>query len=174
MARRWVGPVLGEKRRSSLAAWYSSRLRALHGKCEAHPEFAVDALGYSTDGFPDPTASGQSGDDLGGSHEDAQGRGFAPAEACETTMSGRTPQAFGSMADGAPELGRVARSDAMQQMSPNYHPAEQNPPDELSAISTVLMDQDFMQLDRVISFDEMIFTAQTANMDASVGNWHIG
>ena len=34
--------------------------------------------------------------------------------------------------------------------------------DELSAISHMLMDQQFMEMDRVISFDDMMFTAQTA------------
>jgi hypothetical protein len=54
---------------------------------------------------------------------------------------------------------------------------EHNSPDELSAISTVLMDQDFMQLDRVISFDDMMFTAQTIDDQGgpfSMNNWTLG
>jgi hypothetical protein len=54
---------------------------------------------------------------------------------------------------------------------------EHNSPDELSAISTVLMDQDFMQLDRVISFDDMMFTAQTIDDQGAafpVDNWTLG
>lgn len=66
----------------------------------------------------------------------------------------------------------------LPQISPTNAGLEQNSPDELSAISTVLMDQDFMQLDRVISFDDMMFTAQTIDDQGAPfsmnNNWTLG
>ncbi|KAM5377893.1 hypothetical protein ACJZ2D_004797 [Fusarium nematophilum] len=175
MAKRWAGPILKEKDRSSLAGKYSAQLRALQAKCEARPDFSVDVLGYSTDGLSDHTASPPTAD-ANASAGDVQDQSFRQSgQYQDSSIAG--PQGVESTANNAQQSMLAGQLNSMIQVSPTYQALEHHSPDELSAISTVLMDQGFMQLDRVISFDDMIFTAQTANDNGStlaVDSWTLG
>jgi len=144
-AKRWAGPIFKAKGKSSLAAKYSSQLRALFQRCMENPDYSPDVVGYSTaDKTPQGTDTFQQNDQIEVS-----------------TISGTVQTPF----DMRPPNSRLpfdpthTNINFLPQISPTN--LEHNSPDELSAISTVLMDQDFMQLDRVISFDDMMFTAQT-------------
>lgn len=170
MAKRWVGPILKEKHRNSLAGKYSAQLRALHKKCEEQPDFSLDVLGYSTDGFPSVNTEADSG------HEATQDRDSILSKPQEI-QSAPQPQHLDSTINNVPTTMPMGQLNSLIQASPTNQNTEQHSPDELSAISTVLMDQGFMQLDRVISFDDMLFSAQTANDQGGtyqVDNWTMG
>ncbi|KIL89514.1 hypothetical protein FAVG1_07094 [Fusarium avenaceum] len=171
-AKRWAGHFSKAKVQTCLAGKYSAQLRALHGRCEANPDYSPDVVGYSTDGFI-TTNSEQSPRDQDSSLQVAR-----PSEPDLLHTSFET----GSQSHQFP-LDQVQthlpshQLNFLPQISPTNQGLEHNSPDELSAISTVLMDQDFMQMDRVISFDDMMFTAQTIDDQGgpfSMSNWPLG
>ncbi|KAF4968323.1 hypothetical protein FSARC_4268 [Fusarium sarcochroum] len=174
-AKRWAGPLFKTKSKASLAGKYSAQLRALHQKCEETPEYSPDVVGYSTDSFLTQTS--------GLVHETPSAGRQADGNQDDTTST--TLQASFDAGPQNPQLavnpGQAQMSHSqlnfMPQISPTNQTLEHNSPDELSAISTVLMDQDFMQLDRVISFDDMMFTAQTIDDQSApfaMNNWTLG
>lgn len=170
MAKRWVGPILKEKHKHSLAGKYSAQLRALHKKCEEHPDFSLDVLGYSTDGFPSADTEASPG------HGTPQVQDSTLSKPQETQPV-HQQQHLDSTINNVPTTMPMGQLNSLIQASPTNQNTEQHSPDELSAISTVLMDQGFMQLDRVISFDDMLFSAQTANDQGGafqVDNWTLG
>ncbi|RSM14887.1 hypothetical protein CEP52_001101 [Fusarium oligoseptatum] len=135
-------------------------------KCEEHPDFSLDVLGYSTDGFPSTDAD----------HETPQSQDSTVPKPQETQPAPQ-PQQLASTVNNGPTSMPMGQLNSLIQASPTNQNTEQHSPDELSAISTVLMDQGFMQLDRVISFDDMLFSAQTANDQGGafqVDNWTLG
>ncbi|KAF4438877.1 hypothetical protein F53441_12698 [Fusarium austroafricanum] len=174
-AKRWTGPLFRSKSKASLAGKYSAQLRSLHKACEEDPDYSPDVVGYSTDGFLTQTA----GHVPRGPDKDRQ------SDSAQNEPVSRPLQ---SSSETGPENARVPVCPPPAQMPNNQlnflsHITPTNPgvenssPDELSAISTVLMDQDFMQLDRVISFDDMMFTAQTIDDQGApftMDNWTLG
>jgi hypothetical protein len=62
------------------------------------------------------------------------------------------------------------RSDQMASGSTEHGPLNDIPSDELSSISYMLLDQSFMDLDRVITLEDMMFTAipHPANIAATI------
>ncbi|KAF9770881.1 hypothetical protein IL306_011510 [Fusarium sp. DS 682] len=171
-AKRWAG--LRSKSKSSLAARYSAQLREMHRKCLEDPHYYPDIV-YSTDGFATQTSndveqqqteSRQSRQHRIGSIASILQSTFDSAsQSVQATVNPTTSQAPGNQPRFISPLS-----------SPNPE-VEPDLPDGLSTISTVLMDQDFMQLDRVISFDDMMFTAQTTDdqvVPFSMPNWTLG
>ncbi|KAK2060415.1 hypothetical protein LY76DRAFT_682747 [Colletotrichum caudatum] len=178
MARRWVGPALREKHGHCLAGKYSAQLCDLHRKCEADPQFNVDVLGYSSGissqgcspAARTPAFTHQQGNALFAQHS----KKTAPPASSSPTAPNRTmavsqprpPPIFtnqhppGQLRQGS-MVGPIGSSLPM----PGFTPRDSDAPDELSAISHMLMDQRFIEMDRIISFDDMMFTAQTANSD---------
>ena len=167
-AKRWAGPIFKGKGKNSLAAKYSSQLRALFQTCMENPDYSPDVVGYSSDGFvtqvPNQTPQGTDTP----RHND---------QIEVSTISGTVQTPF----DMRPPNSRLPFDPTQTHIGflPQISPTnlEHNSPDELSAISTVLMDQDFMQLDRVISFDDMMFTAQTIDDQGapfSMNSWTLG
>lgn len=176
MSRRWAGSLPRAEGKLDIAAKYSSQLRALHTKCSGDPDFSLDVLGYSTDGFPDETTRAQrergAGVDRGSQENGISPRaGFNPAPV-PNTEGVEAPT--GDIQRFVPD----SRLSSILQVSPTNPHLEQHSQDELSAISTALMDQDFTQLDRVISFDDdMLFEVQTGHGDATAlpgGGWNFG
>ncbi|KAF4984321.1 hypothetical protein FZEAL_472 [Fusarium zealandicum] len=178
MAKRWAGTLINEKPNSSLAGKYSAQLRGLYKRCETDPNFCPDVLGYSTDAYAD--LSVPSSKEVSGASKRHNQVHISPSDSqAETTRTSSAPWLHGLAPSTSNIQGSipVSQIEPLVQVSPTYQNLEQHSPDELSAISTVLMDQDFMQLDRVISFDDMIFTAQTANDHTSAlrtDNWTLG
>ncbi|KAF5020127.1 hypothetical protein F66182_7859 [Fusarium sp. NRRL 66182] len=162
-AKRWAGPISHSKSKSSLAARYSAQLRALHRTCEENPGYSPDVVGYSTDGFLMQTSCHASQQTTIRPNEgDSNNTASGPLQA--QLQAG--PSNSQLMVDLAQTHLSNPQLNSMPQISPTTQTLEHHSPDELSAISTVLMDQDFMQLDRVISFDDMMFTAQTIDDQA--------
>ncbi|KAI1067849.1 hypothetical protein LB507_010537 [Fusarium sp. FIESC RH6] len=163
-AKRWAGPVFKSKGESSLAAKYSSQLRALFQRCMDNPDYSPDDSFITH--LPDHTPQGTDT--------------FRQNDQIEiSTISGTVQTSFDMRPpnSGLP-FDPTQTNSFLPQISPTNAGLEQNSPDELSAISTVLMDQDFMQLDRVISFDDMMFTAQTIDDQGAPfsmnNNWTLG
>lgn len=168
-ARRWAGPICKTKEKTSLAARYSSQLRALFQRCKEKPDYSPDVVGYSTDG--DQTLQGT---DI--SRQAGQVEVSTISGTVQTPFDMRPPNSRLPFDSTQAHISHDQLS-FLPQISPTNAGLEQSSPDELSAISTVLMDQDFMQLDRVISFDDMMFTAQTIDDQGapfSMNNWTLG
>jgi hypothetical protein len=174
-AKRWAGPTSRAKSKSSLAGRYSAQLRALYQKCTEHPDYSPDVVGYSTDGFVDQT-SAQTPQGRGLPRQNDQSENTSVTRPLQTPFDARPPNP-GLPFDPTHTQISNDQLNFLPQISPTNPGLEHNSPDELSAISTVLMDQDFMQLDRVISFDDMMFTAQTIDDQGapfSMNNWTLG
>ncbi|KAK1579652.1 fungal-specific transcription factor domain-containing protein [Colletotrichum navitas] len=177
MARRWVGPILREKLDQCLAGKYAARLRELHRNCEADPHFNIDVLGYSSctssracsPAAQTPTFTHQQGNNTPfAQHSNrmaprASLSSMAPNQATAASQS-RPPPIYANQQSPS-QLRHGSMIGPMGSSLPmaSFTPRDSDAPDELSAISHMLMDQRFMEMDRIISFDDMMFTAQTAN-----------
>lgn len=153
MASRWIGPTLPEDRRwSCLAGKYALELRELHKSCVSDPEFKVDVLGYST------STSNHTEKPCLKVTRHSPGlcrQGPAPA----------TPQQPG------PELHLQPNAAMLPMQVAGFSPRSAETGDELSAISHMLLDQRFMDMDRVISFDDMVFTTNVATPSIGFEGW---
>jgi hypothetical protein len=150
MSRRWVGPGRHHLAESSLAGKYGRQLRQLHQRCVANPDFRIDVLGYSTSitnqGSDGPAEAGISTNHVPINYDD-----HAHAQNSGQTMP-RNPVENLRYREVSLQRGGVHR--------PEGEGAVPETVDELSAISHMLMDQRFLEMDRIISFDEMVFEAQ--------------
>ncbi|OBS23953.1 hypothetical protein FPOA_04501 [Fusarium poae] len=174
-AKRWAGPISKDKSKISLAGRYSSQLRALYQKCTENPDHCPDVVGYSTDGFVDQKST-HIPQERELTRYDTHNEESTASRAWQTSFNTRATNT-GLPFDPTQTQISNEQLNFLPQISPTNPNMEHNSPDELSAISTVLMDQDFMQLDRVISFDDMMFTAQTIDDQGAafpVDNWTLG
>ncbi|KAK0368872.1 hypothetical protein CLIM01_13767 [Colletotrichum limetticola] len=175
MAKRWVGPILKEKHAQCLAGKYAAQLRDLHRKCQADPQFTVDVLGYSSGvggqgcspAAQTPAFSHQQGNALFAQSSNRMAPPVSSPLAPNQTIGLSQPRPPPIFPNQQPQ-GQMRQGSMMGSMgSPmpmtGFTPRDSDAPDELSAISHMLMDQRFMEMDRIISFDDMMFTAQTAN-----------
>ncbi|KAJ0329889.1 hypothetical protein COL5a_003715 [Colletotrichum fioriniae] len=175
MAKRWVGPILKEKHAQCLAGKYAAQLRDLHRKCQADPQFTVDVLGYSSGvtgqgcspAAQTPAFSHQQGNALFAQSSNRMAPPVSSPLAPNQTTGLSQPRPPPIFSNQQPQ-GQMRQGSMMGPMgSPmpmtGFTPRDSDAPDELSAISHMLMDQRFMEMDRIISFDDMMFTAQTAN-----------
>ncbi|KAK1994620.1 hypothetical protein LX36DRAFT_641127 [Colletotrichum falcatum] len=176
MARRWVGPVLREKHPQCLSGKYAAQLRELHRKCEADPQFNVDVLGYSSGinsqgcspAAQTPAFTHQQGNALLAQHSKRTGppassSPMAPSQTTAVSQSRPPPILANQQPQGQMRQGSMVGPMGSSLPMVGFTPRESDAPDELSAISHMLMDQRFIEMDRIISFDDMMFTAQTAN-----------
>lgn len=173
MSKRWSGTISGIETRCDLAAKYSSQLRTIHHKCTESADFSPDALGYAADGFPDQAVRHSPKEThINGETPYHQVPGGHPLQAVQPNIQ---PLGASPAASRAPVP--AVHLTSMLQASPTSRHFEQHSQDELSAISTALMDQDFTQLDRVISFDDISFTVQADNGNTpglAGGGWSFG
>ncbi|KAL0934776.1 uncharacterized protein CTRU02_209367 [Colletotrichum truncatum] len=176
MAKRWVGPILREKHAQCLAGKYAAQLRELHQKCEADSRYSVDVLGYSSGisgqgcspSAQTPGFSHQQGSALFSQPSNKVARPptsspLAPHQTTATAQSRPAPVFTNQPSPGPLRQGSIIGSMASPIPITGFTPRDSDAPDELSAISHMLMDQRFIEMDRIISFDDMMFTAQTAN-----------
>ncbi|KAI6782634.1 uncharacterized protein J7T54_003647 [Emericellopsis cladophorae] len=143
MARRWAGPIWVHRATSSLAGKYSEQLRLMLKQCMDDPSLAIDVLGYSS-GLAQGTPSSP----------------FFP----ESVQPGAKTNVHSENLDNGLPNPRSEAPGQCGQLHLGNIPANELPtdgihPDNLSAISHLLMDEDFMSMDRVISLDDMIFAA---------------
>lgn len=129
MARRWVGPNAHHAAADCLAGRYAAHLRQLHIRCRSDPSYTIDVLGY-----PSPI-------NLPSSPTNLQGNKPTPTAFHDAILDDMC---------AVPMTGFQAHDMDGQTL---------RQPDELSAISHMLMDQQFMSMDRIISFDDNLFTA---------------
>ena len=172
MSKRWAGSTKGLGAGPDLAGKYASQLRVLHEKCSEDSAFSMDVLGYVADGFPEQSAQNQPKEPQGSSGEHGMPTAIPPQPAAVSSLD----PVRGTPTDPQGPVSAVGLS-TMLQTSPTNGRFEHHSHDELSAISTALMDQHFTQLDRVISFDDMSFSVQACNGDTSTlagGTWNFG
>ncbi|KAI3546309.1 hypothetical protein CSPX01_04388 [Colletotrichum filicis] len=175
MAKRWVGPILKEKHAQCLAGKYAAQLRDLHRKCQADPQFTVDVLGYSSGvggqgcspAAQTPAFSHQQGNALFAQSSNRMAppvsSPLAPNQTTGLSQSRPPPIFPNQQPQGQMRQGSMMGPMGSPMPMTGFTPRDSDAPDELSAISHMLMDQRFMEMDRIISFDDMMFTAQTAN-----------
>ncbi|EFQ31876.1 uncharacterized protein GLRG_07020 [Colletotrichum graminicola M1.001] len=176
MARRWVGPIIREKHDQCLAGKYAARLRELHRDREADPHFNIDVLGYSSG--TSSRACSQAAQTPSFTHQQGnalfapQSKKMAPPASSSlmapnqtTAVSQSRPPPIYANQQSPSQLRHGSMVGPMGSSLPmaGFKPRDSDAPDELSAISHMLMDQRFIEMDRIISFDDMVFTAQTAN-----------
>lgn len=168
MARRWAGPVLQHTASQSLAGTYAEQLRSLHSRCDMDPQFEIDVLGYS-----------------GGTAQSSQTKVPASGprsvrhQESGTHPSSGQPAAAEDPSDNSQDLspwsgrpvplnGVGPRTNEMNLGSADIGQSGLTPgtdlhQERLSAISHMLMDEDFMAMDRIISLDDMIFGSSECN-----------
>jgi hypothetical protein len=172
MARRWAGPLNMQVTRT-LSGRYCSRLRELHRICEMSTDFPAGILEYT---------GGMGENDVGSPNEclsvmTSQANGHVTTGEPAAVPSAmqhdnlQSPSALPRTASphSVAEINHIqlqqdlaTHMDGPQAISlPVFTPSSHESPDELSAISRLLMDQNFVHLDRVISFEDMVFTTQT-------------
>lgn len=157
---RWAGPILRTRASTSLAGRYCAQLRSLYEKSIADAKFRVDTLGYALDAFSGSVPTEVTGQ-------------YASVGDCYTrsTHGGPTTNNTGISPYQAIGTDGLTLATGVAHRSPSGFsafpiPVGQSPQDGLSAISAMLADQEFMQLDRIISFDESLFTTQNLHPGA--------
>ncbi|OLN86378.1 putative transcriptional regulatory protein C1683.13c-like protein 2 [Colletotrichum chlorophyti] len=160
MARRWAGPHSLQPARDNLAGKYSRKLTEMHSRCREDPTYNIHVLGYTTE--VDQTAFSSTS-------------GYLSA-AINATAAPMPGDKRGTMANGLENMavaeqlpsnnlttthGLIDSTMAMNGAEPltqasMYHRGSVGS-GELSNISQMLLDQQFMDMDRIISYDEGIF-----------------
>ncbi|KAI3546675.1 hypothetical protein CABS01_06125 [Colletotrichum abscissum] len=180
MATRWAGPHSLEPARDNLAGKYSRKLTEMHLRCRDDATFNVNVLGYTTEidhtAAQEPPLSAHIRRNETGRHEgtttNRRNRRFAdtqvePAAGSLDTivvaqpLPSNIPASFTNPTQSAmlltPGLG-VNGAEPMAQPS-LYHRSSVGSGD-LSNISQMLLDQQFMDMDRIISYDDGIFETE--------------
>ncbi|KAM0282036.1 hypothetical protein ACHAQH_003242 [Verticillium albo-atrum] len=177
MARRWMGH-LREQQAPCLAGKYALQLRDLHSQCESNPDMIFDVLGYS-DGTlgPSPAVMDRATPIVRPQEaprtEKEVSPTYNPFPAIEVSLQQTGHEAgFTLQRYQDPLTGVGSAKTPKPLVSTGLTPrGPEGQPDELSTISHMLMDQRFLDMDRVISFDDMMFTAQTASPGNSALAW---
>jgi hypothetical protein len=158
MSRRWTARQFDDDTQStSLFAQFAARLRRLHYRCEKYPRFKI-----KIEGSPFEVLQEDEMDCRPGTHGDqspfstttssTEAHDHIPGPA---TVGTGLPQQ-GSMAS-SPGVGRIhVRPSAFSSQVDDG--AQGNAEDDISALSLFLTGQPFMDMDRIISFDDMMFT----------------
>ncbi|KAJ5103523.1 fungal-specific transcription factor domain-containing protein [Penicillium argentinense] len=172
IARRWLGSTSKDTHLSRcLASTYANHLRDLHRRCIANPHFNVDVLGYSTV-VPNHHASSTTGSVTSACSPTAQQRQqhtvHVPTTASIQNQPSNLSPDISQVGSQWCALNSVAATQHPQLSEPlgNYQVNGHNTTDELSNISYLLLDQRFMDMDRVISLEDMMFTNTMASMSA--------
>ncbi|KAF4844046.1 putative transcriptional regulatory protein [Colletotrichum siamense] len=181
MAGRWAGPHSLEPARDNLAGKYSRKLTEMHSRCREDASYNINVLGYTTEidhtsskdppvfpqparnGIINPNASNQRSNtaridpNLLPATEPRQG--MAPntdsivvAQQFAPPVVNPNPNSGGIVVHSGMEMNGV---ETMTQ-SNVFHRSSVGS-GELSSISQMLLDQQFVDMDRIISFDDGIF-----------------
>lgn len=179
MHRCWVGPHIDKEEPNStgsIFAQFATRLRGIHDRCQREPSLTIDVSGQF--------------DDLAW-EEELLTPGNRVSESSPNTMQqvrgsnegqNQQNQAYHDASHRAPGMNLQAALDGSEPSQPWQWPqslqanqSNGNLPnretDDLSAISQVLMDQQFMDMDRVISFEDMMHPSWDARGGASLETW---
>lgn len=191
MACRWLGVGSSSTAHGRcLASTYADHLRDLHQRCIVAPHFSVDVLGYSTvisNNHVQSITRSVSSSRTPTGQQNYQSRDDGPHNtnsAIFTNFSTTDPATGANIPCSEPHWGIAKENPSPRHMSNNFVQSGVGtgvatgvtpdvdysincapPADELSNISYLLLDQRFMDMDRVISLDDMMFST---NMPASV------
>lgn len=166
MAKRWRGPLQdrlqspgsssGQYYHPCLAETYAAHLRDLHQRCVVDPNFSVDVLGYSTVISSNQFHHRQ--------QEPRSGNRQIPRSA--GGVSGMDAVIDHSVGPS------IHYPTTQPVVSTSAQPVQYGTPtdDELSSISYMLLDQRFLDMDRVISLDEMIFSTGMGSTANALGD----
>lgn len=188
MACRWLG--VGSSSTSHtrcLASTYADHLRDLHQRCIVAPHFSVDVLGYSTvisnNHAQSITRSVSSGRTPTGqqNHQSRDGGPYNTNSSIFANFNTTDPATGANISRSEPDWGMTKENPSPRHMSSNFAQSGVGtgvatgvtpdveysincapPADELSNISYILLDQRFMDMDRVISLDDMMFSTNMA------------
>lgn len=174
MARRWRGSNVSPSH--CLASTYADHLRDLHRRCLAAPDFNVDVLGYSTviSNHQAPSTAGSvvsSRSPLVHQHQPHSGSSpkTAPTSSLSQELNAALPQAATQWCRNDGFATPQGANSQLDQSIMNYQVNGHNQADELSNISYLLLDQQFMDMDRVISLEDMMFTNTMASVNSATG-----
>ncbi|KAH8201601.1 hypothetical protein TruAng_004207 [Truncatella angustata] len=185
MAKRWVQRSASEAdRRSSLAGSFAEHLRELHQRCTVEPELHIDLLSYSS-GFNRKACSVSSGnndDQTSMTHHYQTASTSLPNHMPNMQREGNSQPWHGNVytpredtvqqnEDATHDMGFFSHGLAHgavgdsgeSQMSLPQAPKGNMLSDELSNISYMLLDRSFMDLDRIITLENMTFSAPMAS-----------
>jgi transcription factor-like protein len=160
VARRWAGPYGLDGGRPCLAAKYSARLTRFHARCVGDETYRISVLGYTTEIDHSPGASAESPTDAeGGLRTPAPVPRRPPPQ--QTGPGGSMTPTPTNLGPGLPlplPLGFTPGPGPPGVIRPGTFPGRGSTGSgELGAISQVFMDQQFMDMDRVISYDDGVF-----------------
>ncbi|KZL68415.1 x-pro dipeptidyl-peptidase [Colletotrichum incanum] len=184
MASRWAGPHCLEPTRDNLAGKYSRKLSEMHTRCHDDSSFDINVLGYTTE--IDHTASGSlqmfptaKGNGVqyqanvserrsGRGRSDQSTVGVAPvpvslhgsgSNRLDAVVVGQQFPSNGAAMNSNPLLlSPVTDMNGVEAMTQaNMYHRDSVGSGDLSNISQILLDQQFMDMDRIISYDDGIF-----------------
>lgn len=173
MDRRWMGRG-GRRNRPSLAGHYAQQLKDLHRQCLASPSCVVDALDYTESSVQPKTrmaAVEAVQPVLEPPVQLAQVASMQPVQAVQTAQpmwpmqmqpldqlspAMATYPSATALADSTAAAYAAAAATASVVSVPTGHTSHS---DDLTAISHLLLDPQFMDRDRVISFEDSFFAA---------------
>lgn len=170
MHERWIGRLRGQPEAAeatSLFKQFALRLRGIHARYTRDPGLTIDVSGQFDDTAWEEQLEGEEllaqGDVSRGTGRDAVQPG--PAEALREPPRPVAPTLPARPSVRGPDgdfgwAGNTAVGEGMGMEA-----------DELSAISQVLMDQQFMDMDRVISFEDVMCTPGVATHQAAMSAW---
>ncbi|EEY17118.1 conserved hypothetical protein [Verticillium alfalfae VaMs.102] len=162
MARRWTGPHRQDYERLNLAAKYSRKLSQFHNRCLGDASYAISVLRYTAEIDQTPSL-GRPGSDA--RHQAGIGA-FATASAARRESHPAQPRPDFGLGDTftvlpptqtAPVMGFTTGPTGLLQAQ---SPISATGSGELGAISQIFMDQQFMNMDRVISYDDGVFQSE--------------
>lgn len=193
MAARWSGPhMINSEGKSNLAAKYAKRLNILYTRCVEDQQYRIDPLGYTTE-LDHLGSGAEGRDKSSDGYEDAANTGHAETsnglqhhvdseshQRHESEMARQSQQEFPQMQEtfptqtmphpidpttGSEAVRLPASGDAgsSRAFTMEHHQQGSLAAGEVGAISQMLMNQQFMDLDRVISFDDGMFGSEFDN-----------
>lgn len=181
MHRRWIGPLSNEEDpipHGSLFGQFATRLRGIHGRCQRDTSLIIDVSGQFDDLAweeelltPRNHHSASSPDfrhDVTNVSHGSQTGPYQNPKHGNTASNGVSTQAR-NMANtsGATQPWQWAQPSQENFSRANLINAE----DDLSAISQVLMNQQFMDMDRVISFEDVMHTSWDGPGENGLSGW---
>lgn len=143
-ATRWLGPHKIGFERMSLAAKYSNKLRSLHSRCLEDPNYYVAPLGYTTE-------INHFSLDIPSHHQEL------PQTRLNSAVMRPTSQPPAQFQPGPLPFESPSRHPDSETVAMIHEGRGEMESGEMGFISQMLMDQQFMDLDRVISYDDGLF-----------------
>ncbi|KAH7159461.1 hypothetical protein B0J13DRAFT_108654 [Dactylonectria estremocensis] len=169
MSTRWTNDSIAQ--RQSIFGQFALRLQRLYERYQQDPNFQLDVSGYNEDLDLNQVLS------LPRERQQEQSRG--PLAPNPHQRNGHEPFDAGprskSVQNSLVTSGSHSETAARGGSKDWVQPLNNVEGDELATISQILMDQRFMEMDRVISFDDMMFTSRPSQtMPTSLNHsWNV-